>query len=162
MLTKGLSILQVDPQGRNVKSLMKTFQTHYGSSHVVLTSMWNDICKTNEEMSKKEKSSHGVKFFLMAHYYLWNYPRNSTQVATRFKVCEKYARGEHLWKWIGQIEALKEKAIKWTKNLDDKNTFVILDIKFDTDGRIMIFNLENIAIGNIYAKVGMDNESRKH
>ena len=60
----------------------------------------------------------------MAHYYLWNYPRNSTQVATRFKICEKYARGEHLWKWIGQIEALKEKAIKWTKNLDDKNTAV--------------------------------------
>ena len=43
-----------------------------------------------------------------------------------------------------------------------RNTFDILDVKFDTEGQIIVFNIQNITFGNIYAKAGTDNESRKH
>ena len=42
-----------------------------------------------------------------------------------------------------------------------RNIFNIGDIKFDTEGRVIIINIEGFTIGNIYAKAGTDNESRK-
>ena len=37
----------------------------------------------------------------------------------------------------------------------------IYDIKFDTAGRVIIFNIENITFLNIYPKARTDSNSRK-
>ena len=42
-----------------------------------------------------------------------------------------------------------------------KNLMNIYDIKFDTAGRVIIFNIENITFLNIYPKAGTDPNSRK-
>ena len=43
-----------------------------------------------------------------------------------------------------------------------KNIFNINDIRIDTEGRIIIFNLGDVTITNVYPKAGTDSESRKH
>ena len=118
---RGLSILKIETHGRSPRWLDETFHSLYGSDAVVLAKMWHDVCQVNR-MTKKEKSKHGLKFFLMAHFYLWNYPRNNRQFAVQFDVCDEYARGKHLWDWIARIVALKDKKIKWSGNLDAENT----------------------------------------
>ena len=42
-----------------------------------------------------------------------------------------------------------------------KNTFNISDINFDTEGRVIIFNIEDTTFVNIYPKSGTDSDSRK-
>ena len=37
-----------------------------------------------------------------------------------------------------------------------KNDIQIKDVKFDTDGRVIIFNTENTTIVNVYTKAGTD------
>ena len=63
--------------------------------------------------------------FLIAHYYLWNYVQNSDQLADTFSICEAYARGSHLWTWIGKIAALEGKVIFWPKALDHANAEIM-------------------------------------
>ena len=42
-----------------------------------------------------------------------------------------------------------------------RNTFEIGDVKFDTEGRIIILNIREFTLGNVYAKAGTDRDSRK-
>ena len=65
--------------------------------------------------------------FLVAHHFLWGYPKNAESLARRFGICEKYARGEHLWLWIKKIAALKRKKIVWPKrfDLEDSEIFIM-------------------------------------
>ena len=42
-----------------------------------------------------------------------------------------------------------------------RNTFEIGDVKFDTEGRIIILNIGEFTLGNVYAKAGTDGDSRK-
>ncbi len=74
--------------------------------------------------------------FLIAHYFLWTYPKNSKQTASRFQICDKYTRGEHLWKWIAKIAALKEKKIVWDRDLDAANTAIFCVSIDGTDFRV--------------------------
>ena len=41
------------------------------------------------------------------------------------------------------------------------NNIKIDEIKFDTEGRVIIFNSDNITIGNAYPRAGTDSESRQ-
>ena len=64
--------------------------------------------------------------FLVAHHFLWGYPDNAEQLATRFGINEKYARGEHLWLWIKKIAALESKKIVWPKRFDEEDSEIFI------------------------------------
>jgi hypothetical protein len=71
--------------------------------------MWDDL-QTREipeaRLSPKENNEPGFYAFLRAHYYLWTYEKNWDLLASRFKICEWYCRGEPFWKWIEKVAAL--------------------------------------------------------
>jgi hypothetical protein len=99
------------------------FKTHYGSTPLALASMWYDMTTTNiagAKLNEKEKL-RGFKMFMAAHYFLWAYPKNAKLFASRFDLCLSYAQGNHLWKWVARVAALKDKVIKWDRRLDDPN-----------------------------------------
>ena len=108
------------------------FRSHYGASPLTLASQWFDLTKTDipeAQLTAKEESTKGFKMFLIAHFFLWNYPKNSKVLKTRFKICDRYARGEPLWKWIRKISALKAKVIVWkprtTRGTNDRTIYSI-------------------------------------
>jgi hypothetical protein len=108
------------------------FHKHYGSSSLSIASMWFDLCHTDIESAKlslKERQG-GVKMFLAAHFYLWSYTKNSHMLASRFNICEKYARGKYLWNWIRRIKALSANVITWPSSLDSNST-VLFAISID-------------------------------
>jgi hypothetical protein len=89
--------------------------------------MWYDLTVTDipaARMDEEEKSEKGFKMFMMTHFWLWTYPKNTHMFASRFKTCERYLRGEPLWRWISRIAALKVKKIVWDPALDETNTAV--------------------------------------
>jgi hypothetical protein len=117
----------------------KQFRKHYGSSPLDLSDMWYDLTTTNipgAELGDKDKSAKGFKMFMAAHHFLWTYPKNSYLFASRFLICETYARGEHLWRWIKKIQALKAKKIVWDDSLNDQNTEIFCVSVDGTDFRI--------------------------
>jgi len=92
--------------------------------------MWYDLCNTDlpdARLADEEKTSGGFRRFMMAHYFLWNYPRNSHLLSSRFGICERNCRGEPLWRWIKKIAALKETKIKWDDqfNAPQSQRFII-------------------------------------
>jgi hypothetical protein len=115
------------------------FHKHYGSNSLTIASMWFDLCHTDIESAKltsKEKQG-GLKMFMAAHFYLWSYTKNANMLGSRFHVCEKYARGDYLWKWIRRISLLSENVITWPSRLDAPNTeiFAITIDGVDKKGR---------------------------
>ena len=73
---------------------------------------------------------------MMAHHFLWTYPKNSHMLACRFKICEVYSRGEPLWKWIKKIQAMKAKKIIWDHSLDSPETEIFVISVDGVDCRI--------------------------
>jgi hypothetical protein len=71
--------------------------------------------------------------FLLAHYWLWTYPKNARIVASRFKLYNGYCQGKPLWTWIGRIAALKAKKIVWGPHLDSRNTRIYVVTVDGTD-----------------------------
>jgi len=100
------------------------FKSHFGSAPAVLAAQWHDLCTTNvlgAQLPVKDTGEKGLKLFLMAHYFLWTYPKNRFTLASRFGVCDKRASGASLWTWVSQIAALKENVIIWPENFKDPN-----------------------------------------
>ncbi len=121
----GLKIMGVRNGRKNVKTLLRSFHMHFGSSPLDIADMWYDLCYWDETvLSENEKSEKGFKRLLSAHYWLWCRPKNTELFASRFGMCEDYCRGSELWKWIGRIAGLAKKKIKWDKKLDMKDTEV--------------------------------------
>ena len=111
----------LDWKSREKRELI--FHKHYGSSPLVLATMWydlinTDILKPELKMSKKDKE-RGFKKFMTAHFFLWAYPKNCEMLASRFDICQDYARGTHVWIWIERIAYLEGEVIFWPKELDD-------------------------------------------
>lgn len=104
---------------RSSKANVDVFKNHYGASPVVLAEMWYDLCSTDIDDAKltdKQKREKGFSCFLMAHHFLWTYPKNAGVLASRFGVCEKNASGRALWYWVGKVAALRAAKIgKFTK-----------------------------------------------
>ena len=74
--------------------------------------------------------------FLVANYFLWNYPRSAQTLASPFQICEDYAQGDHLWIWVKRVAGLKAKVIYWDQRLDDAATETVA-LTFDgTDYRV--------------------------
>jgi hypothetical protein len=66
--------------------------------------------------------------FLVAHHWLWTYPKNAKILGSRFRLSEGYCpQGKPLWHWIGKIAALKAKKIVWDPSLgsSDTESFVV-------------------------------------
>lgn len=106
----------------------RLFHKHYGSSPLVVASMWNDMIAGDipeARISKKEQCEKGLVMFLVACHFLWAYPKNAELISSRFGICENYSRGEHLWRWIKRIAALKNKVIKWDVQLNDLNSQIL-------------------------------------
>ena len=101
---------------------VKAFHKHFGSKPADVAEMWNNLISTSVQAAKlsdKENSVRGLKFFLMAHSFLWTYPKNRELLASRFGVCTNYAGGSYLWLWIKKIQALKADKIVWFDELDN-------------------------------------------
>lgn len=98
-------------EGKQKHLLIKTFTAHYGSEPVALANMWNDLTTTNipdVSLTEKEKSGWGLERFLRAHYFLYIYPRSAEVTKVMFDICLTYSQGEHIWKWVRCIAALKQ------------------------------------------------------
>ena len=89
----------------------------------------------------------------MAHYFLWTYPKNADIFASRFRVCEKYARGTNLWKWIIRIQSLKARKIVWFDELDDPEGDVVILTVDGIDFRIWEIK---------HPELNMDNRNCSH
>jgi len=105
------------------------FHAMYGSDPLPVAQSWNHLIGRGHEltlaprdvMSEKEKT-HGLRKFLMAMHFLWAYPRNAIELGGKFGVSEKYAKGNHLWKWVRRISALAAIKIVWGPELDNPNS----------------------------------------
>ena len=103
VLEKGLQICRVSSYKKTREAKEREFKCHYGASPLDLSEMWYDLTTTDipgAKLKGNEKSLRGFKRFMIAHYFLWTYPKNAKILASRFGICEKYARGEDLWRWI--------------------------------------------------------------
>lgn len=108
-----------------MKARLEEFHSHYGSMPFVLANIWADLCETNineARLDDNEKSEKGFKRFMMAHYFLWVYPKNANLMARRFDVCLRSLQGEDLWRWPKKIAALKAIKIVWSERFNDPDT----------------------------------------
>ena len=119
------------------KTLLFKFKQHYGSSPVDLAKQWHDIqtyklpepnhkncpkmVDTWVEVDEREKSERAFKMFMVTHFFLWTYAKNSELISSRFGICERYCRGKPLWKWIVRISALKKYKIYFPNSIEDPN-----------------------------------------
>lgn len=94
------------------------FHKHYGSSSFVVALMWEDLCRS-DRVPMKERNRKGLKSYFIAHYFLWTYPKNAENLASRFDICKSYAYGDAVWKWIKRIQSLKEEKIVWDEDVDE-------------------------------------------
>jgi hypothetical protein len=104
-----------------------------------LADIWYDLTTTDipdARLDDKDISESGFIMYMSAHHFLWTYPKNSDVLASRFKICTRYARGEPLWRWIKKIQALKAKKIRWDSRLNDPNTEIFILSVDGTDFRI--------------------------
>lgn len=128
----GLGYMNISKQQQErMSDAFKTevFHLHYGSSPLDIAEIWFDLQQGDHEgatLTVKENCLLGFKHFMKAHFFLWVYPRNAGLMATRFDMCERYCRGEHLFKWIRKLARLCAKKIKWDKSLGKAGTSMFL------------------------------------
>ena len=113
----------------------KEFHVHYGSSPLDVADIWFDLVAGDNlpddlKLGEKERTQKGFKRYMMAHFWLWVYPKNSSLLASRFKCAERTCRGESIWVWVKRIAALKAKKILW-ENVADENHMEIFAVAVD-------------------------------
>ena len=141
VLRRGLRYLQMEYACKRKSEFEKTkiFRQHYGSSPLDLASMWHDLTVTDIPEARvdiKEQGDAGFMMFLVAHFFLWTYPKNSGLIVSRFRICEKYSRGKHLWLWLRRIAALTKLKVKWDPRLDSSETEIFVVTVDGTDFRV--------------------------
>ena len=78
----GLGYLGIDREQQaklSTQEKVDEFKSHYGSSPLILANIWFDLCHIMIEeacLKEKEKSERGFMQFMIAHFYLWMYPKN--------------------------------------------------------------------------------------
>jgi hypothetical protein len=138
VLKKGFTAAGLPDVTQWTERRTKEFRSHYGSSPVVLANIWYDLMATDIDtgLTEKDKSDDGFRMFLIAHHFIWAYPKNSGILASRFRICERNVRGEPLWRWVRMIAALKAKKIVWDESLDDPNSQVFIVTIDGTDFKV--------------------------
>jgi hypothetical protein len=133
VLTRGLHYLLVDSKRQSEANRIHTFQQHYGSSPLLLATVWHDITVTTileARIPDNKLCERGFRMFLIAHFFLWTYPKNAGLLASRFQICSSHAQGEPFWTWIRKIAALKALKIVWDpclNNMDPEFVVVTID-----------------------------------
>ena len=118
----------VKPIGKTDRWKEEELRAHYGTSSAVLANQWFDLIFSADtipdldRLTYSEVSEAGFKRFMMAHFWMWQYPKNARTFGSRFSVCESLATGNKIQKWIQRIAALLAKKIFWPANLDATNT----------------------------------------
>ena len=139
VLDKGLFLQNVSlTKGASQKTREWYFKRLYGSSPRTLANQWyllQTTKNTDARLSDKEATDKGFRRFMIAHSFLWSYC-GSIDVAVRFKQCERYSRGEHIWDWIGKIAALQDEVIVWDEWLDSEDSEIFIVTVDGTDFKV--------------------------
>ena len=87
------------------------FLNRYGSDHVVLAKIWEDLLTTSNPAARIDKARVSAADFLMAMHFLRKYPSEKDQAET-WDVTEKTARA---WSWYfaEKVQGLKDEKIVW-------------------------------------------------
>jgi predicted GIY-YIG superfamily endonuclease len=94
VMTRGLGYIGIsqEEQARMLDhDKVEDFKAHNGSSPLVIAAIWHDLQDTSikeAKLEKEEKSVKGFKWFMIAHFFLWTYPKNVNLMKTRFKICK--------------------------------------------------------------------------
>jgi len=100
-----------DHDGNITEKDTKLFKKIYGSSPSVLAVMWYHLL--SDDTNNIEASERGFKSFLIAMYFLWAYPKNTSILSLAFGVGVKEVQGEKLWSVVMAIASLKSEVIVW-------------------------------------------------
>ena len=111
-LKRGLCYVRVASKNVSPKNAYSLFRKFFGCSPIDTATLWHDLVGTLEQKDQGEK---GFFQFMMAQHFLWAYPKNADILANTFSVCEKYARGNHLWSMIKAIAKLMGKKLSGTQ-----------------------------------------------
>jgi hypothetical protein len=137
LTSMGLEFMNMDTEiqeRRSFESNFRSFKKFYGSPPSVLACQWYDMCNTDEEdfkLEENEMGEKGLRGLLLAHHFLWSYPKNADLLGSRFRICPKYASGEYLRRWVRRVAALKAKKIVWPENFSEPDSEVFI-ISVDT------------------------------
>lgn len=118
------------------KTKLTKFHSNYGSTPLDLAEIWYDmmnddkLLKDNLELTKKDKSEKGFKAFMLAHYFMWVYPKNAQILSASMGVSEYKSRGIHIWIWVRRIARMSNKKIRWDI-IDNDDDFEILAVTTD-------------------------------
>jgi hypothetical protein len=109
-LELGLNIVGFGPirQNRLHATNVERFVAHFGASPESHSAMFSDL-QTTQILEAARIAKPYVFHFLMAMYWLKNYPSESV-IAGTFKVDEKTVRTQ-VWKYVLAIQALKEQKV---------------------------------------------------
>jgi hypothetical protein len=117
VLNLGLSFVDCRSSTRRhakEKRLVERFKKHYGADNVTLAKQWKDLCTSTlpkAKLKKKEKTGKGFRMFMVAHNFLFCYPKNMELLANGFDLSVNAVR--KMWVWIEKIAALKKTKIVW-------------------------------------------------
>jgi hypothetical protein len=139
VMTMGFAALSKEQNwnGQWTSARVDTFKKHYGSCPVVLSRMWNDMMATRTDLSRDDRSVKGFDKFLMAHHFVWAYPKNHQLLASHFKqIAERDAQGKQLWRWVSMLADLKALKIVWHRGLDDPNRPIFIVLVDGTDFKV--------------------------
>ena len=118
VITRGLKYAKVSVKSKwKLERLEDEFHAQYGSDSTSVAMVWYHISE-KDDLTKIEKKK-GLSRLLMAMHFLWAYNRNCKELGRKFNVCDNYAKGCYLWKWIERIHALSADKIMWSHELDD-------------------------------------------
>lgn len=123
VLARGLALLHIGYRnGVEMPTKIEDFKSHYGSTPSVLAKLWNDLQSTNVEEAKidgEDVTDIGFRSFMIANYFLCNYPKSSKATGQAFKLKKHVGYGAELWNWIEKIAAMKDVTIFWPEELND-------------------------------------------
>ena len=106
-------INNLKPKGR-----LLAFKAHYGTGPLELSQIWDDL---NDKgiVTEAESTEDEFKYYRIANFVLWSYPKNSQILASRFGLREREVQGKSLWKLVRKIAQLKPHKIKWDVRLHE-------------------------------------------
>lgn len=101
-----------------VKQNAKKFKVHYGVRPVVAAAIWGDF---QEVLEPKWQSTKGLRYFFIVLFFLWNYPKNASILASTFSICKRLVEGPQFWGWIEDFAMLSFQKIMWPGEYNDPN-----------------------------------------
>jgi len=119
-LELGLEMLGYDRSRRSKSSKKRNvdrFTSQYGSAHVVVAKLWQDLLTTDDQNARVDPNKADACNFLVALYFLRKYPTEDDLEAT-FQMCVKTAR-KWCWYYAEKIQALKATTIVWPDQWKD-------------------------------------------